>query len=123
MGASSGNRARDCTRRVPRPSKRTGQRSELGPLGRDERDGASHQLQKTRALKAPADVMAACADVSSRRAGWELPAGDLLERQNQESAPKLSPELLPVPRGAQISSPQPMYLLLEKFAVGRRAVG
>src|SRR5947209_20195311 len=102
MGASSGNRARDCTRRVPRPSKRTGQRSELGPLGRDERDGASHQLQKTRALKAQADVMAACADVSSRRAGWEVPAGDLLERQTQGTTPKDSPKLQPEPRVTKI---------------------
>ena len=66
--------------------------------------------------------MAACADVSSRRAGWELPAGDLLERQTQESAPKLGPELLPDPRVAKISLPKPLYLLLEIVTVGRRTV-
>src|SRR5256885_12587367 len=47
---------------------------------------------------------------------------DLLERQTQESAPKLGPELLPDPRVAKISLPKPLYLLLEIVTVGRRTV-
>src|SRR5437867_1177570 len=95
----------------------------LGPLGRDERNGAAYQLQEAGAPKAPADVVAARADVAVCRTSRELPAGHVIERRAEHSAAQVGPEAPPDQRVAQILLPQAPHFLVEVVAIRLRTIG
>ena len=97
--------------------------SDLGPLGRDERDGAAYQLQEAGALKAPADVVAARADVAVCRTSWEQPAGHFIERCAEYSAAQVGSEPPPNQRVAQILLPEAPHFLVEVVAIRLQSIG
>lgn len=96
---------------------------DLGPLGRDERDGATYQLQETGSLKAPADVVAARADVAVCRTSREQPAGHFIERRAEHSAAKVGSEPPPDQRVAQILLPEAPHFLVEVVAIRLQTIG
>src|SRR6266508_3915522 len=96
---------------------------DLGPLGRDERDGATYQLQETGSLKAPADVVAARADVAVCRTSREQPAGHFIERRAEHSAAKVGSEPPPDQRVAQILLPEAPHFLVEVVAIRLQIIG
>src|SRR3989441_9645164 len=97
--------------------------SDLGPLGRDERDGTAYQLQEAGAPKAPADVVAARADIAVCRTSRELPAGYFSERGGEHSAAQVGSEAPPDQRVAQILLPEAPHFLVEVVAIRLRTVG
>ena len=96
---------------------------DLGPLGRDERDGAAYQLQEAGAPKAPADVVAARADIAVCRTSRELPAGHFIERRAEHSAAQVGSEAPPDQRVAQILLPEAPHFLVEVVAIRLRTIG
>lgn len=111
---------------TPRMRRRSAARraaSDLGPLGRDERDGTAYQLQKAGAPKAPADVVAARADIAVCRTSRELPAGHFIERRAEHAAAKVGSEAPPDQRVAQILLPEAPHFLVEVVAIRLRTIG
>src|SRR2546428_7360861 len=107
-GDTPGMRRRSAARRAA---------SDPGPLGRDERDGTAYQLQEAGTPKAPADVVAARADIAVCRTSRELPAGHFIERRAEHAAAEGGSEAPPDQRGAQIPLPDAPHFLLEGVAV------
>ena len=111
---------------TPRMRRRSAARraaSDLGPLGRDERDGTAYQLQEAGAPKAPADVVAARADIAVCRTSRELPAGHFIERRAEHAAAKVGSEAPPDQRVAQILLPEAPHFLVEVVAIRLRTIG
>src|SRR2546425_5294184 len=97
--------------------------SDLGPLGRDERDGTAYQLQEAGAPKAPADVVAARADIAVCRTSRELPAGHFIERRAEHAAAKVGSEAPPDQRVAQILLPEAPHFPVRVVAIRLRTIG
>jgi len=96
---------------------------DLGPFGRDERDGAAYQLQEAGAPQAPADVVTARADVTVCRTRGELPAGHFIECRAEHSAAKVDSKAPPDQRVAQILLPEAPHFLVEVVAIRLRTIG
>src|SRR5215469_12479624 len=96
----------------------TASRERSGFSGADERHGAADQLQEAGALQLALDLVAARADLTLRRAGRELAAGDVVERGAEEPAADVRRQLLPDGRVAEVLLAETAELLVEIVAVG-----